>query len=304
MAIALPAAQQGRSAQRGPEYSSVENGGYRQRRCIACTQLRVNFQECGKAEATTDKNCKKLTRYAARQRCMAPTGPAAKIKISAISLFSKRCLTLVHAVLNSKPVAHRLDTATKQIFYHSGDIPMKKLQQGFTLIELMIVVAIIGILAAIALPAYQDYTIRAKVSEGLVMADGLKPIVADNASNGTLPAVGGLFASLQTGAATYCNGGATCALYAAGGNLSNNVVSITGDTGNGHMDIVYTAAVVGTTGNLLQLWPSAGGVPLAAGTPPSGPINWDCYASGKAATNGATPTATLLPKYAPAICRN
>ena len=54
---------------------------------------------------------------------------------------------------------------------------MKKKQQGFTLIELMIVVAIIGILASIAIPAYQDYTIRAQVSEGLTLASGAKVAV-------------------------------------------------------------------------------------------------------------------------------
>ena len=64
----------------------------------------------------------------------------------------------------------------------------KQLQQGFTLIELMIVVAIIGILAAIAIPAYQDYTIRAQVSEGLSLMDGAKTAVAEfYTTNGHFP---------------------------------------------------------------------------------------------------------------------
>jgi type IV pilus assembly protein PilA len=80
---------------------------------------------------------------------------------------------------------------------------MKSVQKGFTLIELMIVIAIIGILAAIALPAYQDYTVRAKVSELVVAADACKTSVAEYyQSQGTLPATTAV-SGCSTGASTY-----------------------------------------------------------------------------------------------------
>jgi type IV pilus assembly protein PilA len=73
--------------------------------------------------------------------------------------------------------------------FNLGVTMFKKVQKGFTLIELMIVIAIIGILAAIAIPAYQNYTIRSQITEGLSLADGWKTAISEYyAQNGSFPA--------------------------------------------------------------------------------------------------------------------
>ena len=184
----------------------------------------------------------------------------------------------------------------------------RSIQKGFTLIELMIVVAIIGILAAVALPAYQDYTIRAKVTEGIVLGSSMKIVVADNAANASVDAGGGLFTGMPTGTAatpTACAATGTCVLQtAAGGNLTKNVVGITGTTATGSILVNYTAALVPAATNGLVINPSSNGAVLAAGTPPTGPIVWTCYTAGKSGVDGYTPANnTLAPKFAPAECR-
>jgi len=139
-------------------------------------------------------------------------------------------------------------------------------QQGFTLIELMIVVAIIGILAAVAIPAYQDYTIRAKVTEGLSLASGAKTSVAEYfASEGTLPAN-----NIEAGMSTATS-------------ISGNSVSQVLVTGGGIIQVTFSGDPK-IQGDVLALEPTAG---------TGGQLTWECGAAG----------TTIEAKYLPSSCR-
>lgn len=153
---------------------------------------------------------------------------------------------------------------------------MKTVQKGFTLIELMIVVAIIAILAAIAIPAYQNYLIRSQVSEGITLMDGAKVAMQE----------------------FYANKG-----YFPPSNVSAGIASADSISGKYVMSVAIGGGGAGSTsGTITSTFNSTaantaihGDTVMMTGTVTSGQDNptWSCYSS----------TATVNPKYLPAECR-
>jgi len=164
---------------------------------------------------------------------------------------------------------------------------MQKVQQGFTLIELMIVVAIIGILAAVALPAYQDYTIRAKVTEIILAADTCKTTVTEAAQTANVLPGAGLYGCEVAG--TAASPVSQYVLSVATVGAGQILVTATGISGlggaaNGQITLTPSAAVGATTA-----------ASVTAITPGSGVAQWVCGTGGT--------TTPMNPKYLPSSCR-
>jgi len=179
-------------------------------------------------------------------------------------------------------------------FFISGVIMFKRAQKGFTLIELMIVIAIIGILAAIAIPAYTDYTVRAKISEGLGLAASAKTAVSEGFQSNDMAGVAAAANGYLSSATKYVN---NIVITPASGvitvQFSNGANAIRQLAAN-NQTIVLTPSI--NTG--------AGWVALAAGQ--NGNIDWACGSvTTVTATNRGLPVnaGTVPARFAPTECK-
>lgn len=169
-----------------------------------------------------------------------------------------------------------------------------KLSQGFTLIELMIVVAIIGTLVFIAVPVYQDYLIKVKVTEGLSLVASAKSAVSENVVTG-VPFNSGWVAPLPTAIVSTDPTGVS-RLAASSGIAINNA--------NGEITITYTNRIAPGSPTLLLIPVDSGNALSSGKLIQGGMVDWQCHSANPPLNNTLrTHVGTLDPKFAPTHCR-